>query len=922
MTPRSTVTPRSHTIATGLGALAKCALLLLGVPVALARLWTLAPGADALDRRATWLGSSGFGHAALAAVWVIWCASAASLVRDVAMACRGALVAPHRSWSARWASRVAGLLLVLSASSAGAAAGASASIRAAHTAFASSAHLAGSASGGASAPRRVAMATYVVRPGDCLESIATRELGDAAGWTTLSRLNMGRMQPDGRRMVEPSLIYPGWVLVLPGDAAAHRTPTARADQRRARPVIGASSLDVDTRGPRSTPASRGPRRTQAAGSVAAAPPVAAELRSGRRAWAEPVAPPGARGPSATGRSTAATSPASSSPTRRLAELALLGLGVLTTVAIARRLRIARTIAACLRRPGERAVEPSRAIARVAAAIDPLAESTLLDWVDGANRLLWRSCGLWAGARELPAVRLVRAGAGGVELLLETALPDAAEGFVALDGGRVWALDATIGEDELASRTNGCGRYVPSLVPLGDAEDATYLAALPAGRRLTIEPESGESVAADLDAIVLALRTLPWSDELQVELVGVAPPPASHGCHHVAPSSRAELEALARSPGPGPSDRLETSWSSELLVVVGEPRPPGVDEDLLLAVGDRAGIVSVGGRGSISLLVGRSHLMVQPDGITLERRRPSPDQLDLVDALLARPESTPAPDPPEAWVGSRARVAAERRGRVEVHMLAPSPALDGISEQPSSKDRGRVVELVAYLATHGHEATTDAIREQVFARSDRVASLGRIHNVCSAARSALGTATDDRCLLPTGTSGRYRLHREVTCDWSRFEQMRAAARGIEAGDAVDLLTEALSLVSGRPCADVATGWDWLISEGLQSTMISAIVDAGHHLASLAIAGHDLELANWAITTARLAEPCSEILVRDAMIVADLRGDRDLVRREWRDLERTLAHIDGDEPSSETRALYDELVGAGGSPQRRYRSARNG
>ncbi|MGZ4205951.1 MAG: hypothetical protein ACXVES_11785 [Actinomycetota bacterium] len=54
-----------------------------------------------------------------------------------------------------------------------------------------------------------------VRRGDTLWAIAGRVLGDPRRWPELWRLNHGARMPGGRRFTEPSLIMPGWVLLLP-----------------------------------------------------------------------------------------------------------------------------------------------------------------------------------------------------------------------------------------------------------------------------------------------------------------------------------------------------------------------------------------------------------------------------------------------------------------------------------------------------------------------------------------------------------------------------------------------------------------------------------------------------------------------------------------------------------------------------------
>ncbi|HTW08211.1 MAG TPA: BTAD domain-containing putative transcriptional regulator [Acidimicrobiales bacterium] len=59
----------------------------------------------------------------------------------------------------------------------------------------------------------------VVQPGDCLSVLAERHLGDWRLDSEIARLNYGRRQPDGLSLVNENWIYPGWVLVMPADAA-------------------------------------------------------------------------------------------------------------------------------------------------------------------------------------------------------------------------------------------------------------------------------------------------------------------------------------------------------------------------------------------------------------------------------------------------------------------------------------------------------------------------------------------------------------------------------------------------------------------------------------------------------------------------------------------------------------------------------
>lgn len=66
--------------------------------------------------------------------------------------------------------------------------------------------------------------TYIVVRGDCLWTIAERQLGDPQRWPELARLNLGRTMPDGRIFTDPSLILPGWTLLLAPQAATLIVP--------------------------------------------------------------------------------------------------------------------------------------------------------------------------------------------------------------------------------------------------------------------------------------------------------------------------------------------------------------------------------------------------------------------------------------------------------------------------------------------------------------------------------------------------------------------------------------------------------------------------------------------------------------------------------------------------------------------------
>src|SRR5580658_8218184 len=66
---------------------------------------------------------------------------------------------------------------------------------------------------------------YRVADGDNLWDIAARRLGDGERWPEIYALNRGRPQPGGGYLTDPSLIYPGWILLLPAYPSGHPAPS-------------------------------------------------------------------------------------------------------------------------------------------------------------------------------------------------------------------------------------------------------------------------------------------------------------------------------------------------------------------------------------------------------------------------------------------------------------------------------------------------------------------------------------------------------------------------------------------------------------------------------------------------------------------------------------------------------------------------
>ena len=103
----------------------------------------------------------------------------------------------------------------------------------------------------------------VVQAGDCLSAIAQEHLGSWQLDSEIHDLNVGRPQPDGRVLTDDHWIYPGWVLVMPANAAGTRVapPAGSATQ----PARSSGSASPTSPSKASPPRSNAARRDTGAG---------------------------------------------------------------------------------------------------------------------------------------------------------------------------------------------------------------------------------------------------------------------------------------------------------------------------------------------------------------------------------------------------------------------------------------------------------------------------------------------------------------------------------------------------------------------------------------------------------------------------------------------------------------------------------
>ena len=509
-------------------------------------------------------------------------------------------------------------------------------------------------------------------------------------------------------------------------------------------------------------------------------------------------------------------------TARLSELALIGLGVVTICALARRVRLLRRRDSVVRREGELSAPAAPDVMALETAIEPFAAAPILEWIDVANRLL----SLATPDKGTLDVRLVRAGPDGVEFLLSHALTTASWPFRAERGGRWLRLDPLADLGTLTAAARDLSRRYPALVPVGDDEASSYLVPLQPGRRLGITG-TPELVDQALGAIVTGLRVVPWAEQCSVELVGLAPPPPAEQCYQLQSSGTVALCDLAE----GAPRRVNDSpiAAKEPVLVLAREAISDVDDALLEKASKVAAVVAAGRGGSVVVHVDEQGAVLHPFAVALSGVLPHPEQLDLVDSLLRAVSRPPEiiPIEPLRVLDEDDLESIPPAGVTECRVMRANPDIIGLVQTPYRGDADRVVECLAYIVLHGGRVSVDAIAEGLYARSRTELRRARAENTLSALRACLGEpAAGRRFLVRHGDE--VSLSDAVSCDWLRAKQAIAGAARSEPARATELLRSALELADSPPCASVIAGFSWLRAEGIAGEIEGALVDGAHRL----------------------------------------------------------------------------------------------
>lgn len=773
-----------------------------------------------------------------------------------------------------------------------------------------------------------------VEPGESLWSIADEELGDPSLWPEVFDANEGRTFDDGRQLVDPDVIQPGWDLRIPADPgnagdeatgevdsladipAAPSPGDADSIDRWAQSIDPRASVNADSESPIDRPSSESSEPSKMA--PARRDNVWREVATGA-VVADSFAGDDTRAADGTGAGTDERE--SESPTLvPLGSAAMLSAGVLTLLAVRRRARLRRA------RPRAELSQPSAGPAATERALRAIDVGERFARVDAAIRAV----AMPLVDRDERVMAVIVGPEGGLELHTT--------GPVELTGpweghDSVWHLTASTPLEILADEARAVGAPCPTLVQLGtdavgrdvyvdleaigaievggpgahaDAIVAAIAATLagsllaevttlvglgvadeaflghrryvPAGDpKLAFDAAAdaiGSTAAAPTSTFALratGIATETW--EPAVVLIG-----ASAGAVTM-PTARTGLAVVSASPVRGPSSRLAPDGDGWVLQPAGiRFTPVGLRPDDIAALSE---LVTV----------------IDPEPAPRSRTEPEPARRSIppvdepcdvpmaVDhAALTDDTILPGRDP-EVDDGFDADVAA---GSVPPHallvrMIGPVVVADrGGSEV--SFERSKTRELVAWLAMHRERPTRSAARTALWELDVRDATFA---NVVSEARRSLARLVEP----PEGEEwvGRTMtdalpLHDLVRSDVDLLRHALEAARVQPPTQAIETLAPAVDLVAGVPFE--GTSYLWPDSEGITSNIVLLATTATTELAAHCLSIGDIEGVFGATARGLRVLPGHEELIGLRMEAHARAGDQAGVRQEWESYERVI------------------------------------
>ncbi|CAM5688010.1 hypothetical protein SHIRM173S_09529 [Streptomyces hirsutus] len=742
-------------------------------------------------------------------------------------------------------------------------------------------HAAAQAEAGGGTARQDDTKFYRIQPPegrhhDSLWEIAERHLGDGRRYKEIFALNKDRTQPDGSKLSEASLIRPGWIMEMPGDARGGDLVEMPDEAPEVSPEVQQQIHDYARTGDHA-------QGGGGAGAQGGGGDARVSLPEQRPAPA-PANPAPAPAP-ASGAEQEHAAPAEAGHSFGLPEALLaaplLAAGLLGALGHRRRQALWQSAFGAI--GGRRGMEPPTPHGDAQDVQDALLVGADPEGV----RLLDRSlrglaASLAAESRALPVVYAAWLSAG--DLHLQLAQP-------AGKPPAPWRL----GQDQTfwMLAKDDAGRYedvdtaapYPGLVSLGTMDDSRLLLNLESVPGIVSLSGSEADRAAVFASVAAELATNGWSDRMTITLVGFGEdltPLAPNRLRHLddiealLETMEAETRQRRGALGAAGHDSVltgrtgpaqHTRWAPQLVLLAAEPSAEdAVKLAELAADASRLGIGYLVGTGSGDLpgaawemeITGEGKLLAPLLGLELDAQLLPAAQQRAVVELFVEADPDRGPDGPVNTPPFLVDISEQGRPAVYARLVGPYEII-GL-DTPDGERSALLHEALALLLLHREGVHPQVLSSALWPRGVtddvREALLDRL-------RAWLGTDPDGTPRLGTDRTGRLTLAQSVVSD---LDVLRSLYHEATQGKGVDsravrgrLLTDALVLVRGPLLADRPEGrYRWLTHEIVDAQLPLLVADTGLALSEFHLEKGRAEKAIEALDAALRTAPADERL----------------------------------------------------------------
>ncbi|GHE12167.1 hypothetical protein GCM10010339_74480 [Streptomyces alanosinicus] len=747
---------------------------------------------------------------------------------------------------------------------------------------------------------------------DSLWEIAQRHLGDGRRYKEIYELNKDRLQADGSRLTEASLIRPGWIMEMPGDA--HGGELVEMPDTHISPAAQKQIQRYDRSGHHFHQQGQHAENGDHASVPAQRQPATGTATDGDGA-----------GQHAQQHATASHGDSSGLP-EALVGAPLLAAGLLA--ALGRRRRQALWQSALDAVGGRRGMEPPTPTGDAQNAQDALLVGADPDGV----RLLDRSlrglaAALAAESRPLPVVYAVWLSSGALHLQLAQPAGKPPAPWRPGQEQTFWMLSRA--DAERYDDTDTAAPY-PGLVSLGTMDDSRLLLNLEAVPGIVSLSGSESDRAAVFASVAAELATNGWSDRMTITLVGfgtdltaLAPNRLRHldGVEALIETMEAETRQRRGALGAAGHDSVltgrtgpaqHTRWAPHLVLLAAQPSAEDALKLAELAAdASRLGIGYVVGAETGDLpgaawemeITREGKLLAPLLGLQLEAQLlPAALQRAVVE-LFAQADPERDPDGPATTPPFLVDITEQGRPAVYARLVGPYEII-GL-DTPEDERSTLLQEALALLLLHREGVHPRVLAAALWPRGVtedvRDALVERL-------RDWLGTDPDGSSRMRADATGRLILAESVVSDLDVLRSLyHEATQGKGAGSRAvrgRLLTDALGLVRGPLLEDRPEGrYGWLGHEIVDAQLPLLVADIGLALSAFHLEKDRAQKAIEALEAALKTADSDERLWNELLRAVHATGDPDRLRARAADfLSRSGAR--GLPPRTE--ALLDELL----------------